>query len=185
MKELSLNILDIVKNSVKAKASLIEIVLTETNETLTIAIKDNGCGMKPEMLKNVTDPFCTTRTTRKVGMGLPLFRLEAEMTGGSLSVESYHKDEHPSDHGTVVTAVFFKNHIDFIPLGDIASTMATLVQGSPLIDFVFTHSMPNGNIEFDTRQVREVLGSDVPLDSLEVIIWITDSINNEYSQLKQ
>ena len=88
MKELSLNILDIAQNSIKANASLLEILLEETNETLRITITDNGCGMTPEILARVTDPFCTTRTTRKVGMGLPLFKMEAEQTGGNLEISS-------------------------------------------------------------------------------------------------
>ena len=185
MKELSLNILDIAKNSVKAGASLIEILLTESDEKLTICIKDNGCGMTAQTVKNVTNPFYTTRTTRKVGMGLPLFKLEAEMTGGNMTVESYHKDEYPDTHGTVVTADFYKNHIDFIPLGDVVASVATLIQGSPDIDFLYKHTMPNGEVLLDTRQIREVLGSDIPLNSIEIIQWITDSLNGEYGALNQ
>ena len=114
MKELSLNILDIAENSVKAGASLTEILVLESGETLTLTITDNGSGMTKEILNSVTDPFCTTRTTRKVGMGIPLLKLEAEMTGGSLAIESRHFEEYPENHGTKVTAVFYKNHIDLI-----------------------------------------------------------------------
>lgn len=185
MKELSLNILDIAKNSVKAGASLIEILLTETEEKLVICIKDNGCGMTQQTVENVTNPFYTTRTTRKVGMGLPLFKLEAEMTGGTMTVESYHKDEYPDKHGTVVTADFYKNHIDFIPLGDVVASVATLIQGSPDIDFLFRHTLPQGEVMLDTRQIREVLGNDIPLNSIEIIQWITDSLNDEYGTLNQ
>ena len=106
MKELSLNILDIAENSVKADASLTEISVLEDNDRLILKITDDGCGMTADTLKTVTDPFYTTRTTRKVGMGLPLLKLEAEMTGGSLKIESKHVSEHPSDHGTQVCAVF-------------------------------------------------------------------------------
>ena len=88
MKELSLNILDIVQNSVSAKATLIEILLAETDETLRITIKDNGKGMSPDFLSTVMDPFSTTRKTRKVGMGIPLFKLAAEQTGGELTIAS-------------------------------------------------------------------------------------------------
>ncbi len=185
MKELSLNILDIAKNSVKAGASIIEILLNETDEQLTICIKDNGCGMTAQTVENVTNPFYTTRTTRKVGMGLPLFKLEAEMTGGSLTVESYHKDEYPDTHGTVVTANFYKNHIDFIPLGDVVASVTTLIQGSPDIDFLYHHTLPKGEVALDTRQIREVLGGDIPLNSIEIIQWISDSLNSEYEALNQ
>lgn len=183
MKELSLNILDIAMNSVKAKASLIEILIDETADTLTLTIKDNGYGMKSDFLTNVTNPFSTTRTTRKVGLGLPFLRLEAEMTGGCMDISSKHIDDYPNSHGTVVTAKFFKNHIDYTPLGDVVSTVTTLVQGSPDIDFVFRHTTQNGSVELDTRDVRSVLGADIPINSIEVIRWIADSLNCDYSEL--
>ena len=109
MKELSLNILDISKNSVKAGATLTEIRLLETEDILTLKIIDDGCGMKKEMVETVTDPFTTTRTTRPVGMGIPLLKLAAEMTDGSFKIESRHIDEYPDNHGTEVEAVFNKN----------------------------------------------------------------------------
>ena len=142
MKELSLNILDIAKNSVKAGAKLCTVEITEDRETLDLKISDDGCGMKEEFVKNVTDPFCTTRTTRAVGLGIPLLKLEAEQTGGSFSITSRHESEYPDDHGTVTEAKFYKNHIDMTPLGDIISSVATLVQGSPEIDFLFIHRLP-------------------------------------------
>ncbi len=179
MKELSLNILDIVKNSVKARADLIEIGIAETDETLTLTIADNGCGMKPEILKSVIDPFCTTRTTRKVGLGIPLLKLAAEQTGGRVEIESYHEELHPDRHGTVVTAVFYKNHIDFTPLGDIASTMVTLIQGSPDIDFDFRHTSKALDVHLFTKEMREVLG-ELPLNTPEVLSWIDESIREQY-----
>ena len=131
MKELSLNILDIAKNSVKAKATDILIKLTETEETLTLVIEDNGCGMSEEMVQNVTDPFCTSRTTRKVGMGIPLLKLAAEQTEGSFEIRSVSETVDPVNHGTTVKAVFNKNHLDFTPLGDVVSSITVLIQGSP------------------------------------------------------
>lgn len=181
MKELSLNILDIAENSVKAGAALTEITVEETDDMLTVTISDNGCGMTEETLKTVTNPFYTTRTTRKVGMGLPLLKLEAEQTGGSVTVVSRHKDEYPDSHGTVVTAVFHKNHIDFTPLGDVKSSIVTLIQGHPDTDFLFVHNMPQGAARLDTRELREVLG-DVPLNTYEVIKWIEEFLNEQYSQ---
>ena len=125
MKELSLNVLDIAMNSVKAKATLIGIHITENDETLTMEIIDNGCGMTAEFLRGVIDPFCTTRTTRKVGLGVPLLKLAAEQTGGGVTITSRHESEYPNDHGTHVTATFYKQHIDFTPMGDIISTVTT------------------------------------------------------------
>ena len=179
MKELSLNILDIAENSVKANAALTEIEILENADILTLIIKDNGCGMSKETLLSVTDPFYTTRTTRKVGMGLPLLKLEAEMTGGNISVESKHFSEFPDSHGTVVTAVFYKNHIDFTPLGDVVATMITLIQGHPDSDFNFLHKTESFTVQLNTTEVREVLG-DVPLNSYEVIKWIEEYLKEQY-----
>ncbi len=180
MKELSLNVLDVAKNSVKAGAKNIRIEITETEDTLTLAISDDGCGMTPEFLQNVTDPFCTTRTTRAVGLGIPLLKLEAEQTGGSLSIESKHESTHPTDHGTTTAATFFKNHIDMTPLGDIKGTIITLIQGSPDIDFLFIHTSPDFDVRLDTKELREVLGDEVPLDNAEVLMWISENLSEQY-----
>ena len=182
MKELSLNILDIAQNSIKAGADTIKIELEESETKLSIRITDNGCGMKPDFVKSVTDPFTTTRTTRKVGLGIPLFQLAAEQTGGALHIESRHESEHPQDHGTVVTAVFDPSHLDFTPLGDITSTLTLLIQGSPNIHWVYTHTKNSGCVSLDTDELKEVLG-DVPLDTFEVIAWIGEYVNEQYSVL--
>lgn len=179
MKELSLNILDIVENATKAEAETVFIEITENDSSLTIKIIDNGVGMTKDALLSVTDPFYTTRTTRKVGMGIPLFRLSAEQTGGSLTVMSKHIDDSPEDHGTAVSASFDKTNIDFTPLGDIISTLTTLIQGHPHIDFVFTHTTPERVVSLDTREIRAVL-EDVPLDSFEILIWIKENLEEQY-----
>lgn len=183
MKELSLNILDVAKNSVTAGATLIEITITETDEKMQIVIKDNGCGMDEETVKSVTDPFYTTRTTRSVGLGIPLFMMEAEMTGGHLSIESFTKDRYPDAHGTKVTALFNKKHIDFIGLGDMVSTMTTLIGGSPDIDFVFIHEYGQNTVSLDTREIRAVIGKDISLNNIEILLWIEDSLKEEYGKL--
>lgn len=179
MKELSLNILDIAENSVKAGANLTEISIEETEETITLTITDDGSGMKREILETVTNPFYTTRTTRKVGMGLPLLKLEAEMTGGTMTVSSRHFSEFPDNHGTCVSATFYKNHIDYTPLGDVVSSMTTLIQGHPDTDFLFTHKGNGIDVLLDTRELREVLG-EVPLNTYEVIKWIENFLNEQY-----
>ena len=182
MKELSLNILDITENSVKAKATLVEILLTETNEMLTITIKDNGTGMTDDVLERVTNPFYTTRTTRKVGMGIPLFKFAAEQTGGRLEIESRHCERYPDNHGTTLKASFCKSHIDFTPLGDIVSTVATLIQGHPDIDFCFEHETDGKRVALDTRELRAVLDG-VPLDTFEVLIWIRENLEEQYNSI--
>lgn len=182
MKELSLNILDITENSVKAGATLTEIVIEETDTALKLVIKDDGCGMSAETVKSVIDPFYTTRTTRKVGLGIPLLKLAAEQTGGSLEIVSEARSE-DGCHGTVVTASFFKNSIDFTPLGDVVSTITTLIQGHPDTDFLFRHKAKGGEVSLDTRELRGVLG-EVPLNSYEIIKWIEEYLREQYADLK-
>ena len=133
MRELSLNVMDIAQNSLSAGASLTQIVVEESSaeDTLTLKIIDNGRGMTAEQAARVTDPFFTTRTTRKVGLGVPLFKMAAEQTGGSFSIES------EPGKGTTVTAVFKPSHIDMTPLGDINSTVGLLIYSNPDRDFIF------------------------------------------------
>ncbi len=180
MKELSLNILDIAQNSIHAEAAFVQILLTETEETLKLEIRDDGRGMSEEFLSRVTDPFSTTRTTRKVGLGLPLLKLAAEQTGGWMTITSRERALYPDTHGTEVTAFFYKNHLDFTPLGDVISTVVSLVQGSPDVDFLFVHELPDKTVELDTRMLREVLGGDVPLSDPEVLMWIRGSLIEQY-----
>ncbi len=171
MKELSLHILDIAKNSVKAGATLIEIVIEEDtkNNLLTIDIKDNGSGMSEEFLKTVKDPFSTTRTTRKVGMGISLFEAAAMQCGGGLDISS------KLGEGTTVHTRFERDSIDRAPVGDMAGTMQTLISGSPEIDFLYVHKKDSEIFTLDTRELREALGG-VPLDTPEVLMWIDDFI---------
>ncbi|MBE6753874.1 MAG: ATP-binding protein [Ruminococcaceae bacterium] len=184
MKELSLNILDIAENSVKARAKLIGITLEETESTLLLTITDNGCGMDRETLAKVTDPFFTTRTTRPVGMGLSLLGLAAEQTGGWLRVQSVSEKDDPHNHGTKVEAMFHTQHIDFAPVGDVVATLITLIQGSPDIDFSYRHSTPTGSAELETAQLREVLGSDISLAEFEVLQWIEGNLREQYAALR-
>lgn len=181
MKELSLNVLDITMNSVKAGATLIEICIEETDVQLRIVIRDNGCGMTDETVDRLKNPFYTTRTTRKVGMGVPLLTLAAEQTGGSVTIESDTEAENPTAHGTTVTAVFDKTHLDFTPLGDMIPTVTTLIQGSPDIDFVFRHERPQGTVELETAALREVLGAEVSLGAFEVLQWIEEYLQEQYA----
>lgn len=181
MKELSLNILDIAQNSITAGASLIYILIDETDEEMTITVKDNGCGMSKELLESVTNPFTTTRKTRKVGLGIPFFRLAAEQTGGSLKIDSVSQNDDSVNHGTTTTANFFKKHLDFTPLGDIISTLCTLFQSCKGFDIVFNHTLPQGKlVAADTRSFKEVLGEDVPLDNPDVLMWIKGYLEEQY-----
>ncbi len=178
MKELSLHILDIAKNSVKAEASLIEIIVEEDIEKnrLRISIKDNGKGMSEEFLKTVKDPFSTTRTTRKVGMGISLFEAAAEQCGGHLDISS------ELGVGTTLSVEFQLDHIDRAPLGDMAGTMLTLISGSPDIDFCYRQIKNEKEFLLDTRQMRSILG-EVPLNSPDVLSWITGFLEEGLGEL--
>ena len=182
MKELSLNILDITENSVKAKATLTEIRITERDDVLTLQIKDDGVGMSEETRLAVTDPFYTTRNTRSVGLGIPLLKLAAEQTGGTISIISKQADDVDPTHGTTVTATFYKNHLDFTPLGDVISSIVTLIMGHPDTDFLFLHNTEGGVVSLDTRELREVL-EGVPLDNFEVISWIKENLAEQYASI--
>ena len=171
MRELSLNILDIAQNSITADASLITIeVLENTVEhTLLIGIYDNGKGMSENQVKSVIDPFFTTRTTRKVGMGIPLFKMAAEQTGGSLEIKS------ELGVGTQIRATFKTDSVDFTPLGDVASTIQMLITMNTDRDFVYKHKVDEKEFVCDTRELKAILG-DVPLDTYEVSQWILEFI---------
>lgn len=179
MKELSLNVLDIAKNSTAANATEVNISLvTDTQGILTLTILDNGCGMDSETLKRVSDPFYTTRKTRKVGMGLPLLRLAAEQTGGSLAIKSTTNE---IEHGTKVSATFDSRHIDFPPVGDIISSICVLISGNPDVDFTFLDETPKRRVTLNTKELRAVLG-DVSLAEYEVIEWIRKYLSSQYEK---
>ncbi len=179
MKELSLHILDIAKNSVKAKASLITININENEENnlLTIEILDNGCGMSEEFLKTVKDPFSTTRTTRKVGMGISLFEAAAMQCGGGLDISS------ELGKGTSVFVRFELDSIDRAPIGDMAGTMTTLISGSPEVDFVYSHKKNGKEFVLKTEEIKAVLG-DVPLDLPEVVMWIDGYVRDGLGEIQ-
>ena len=181
MKELSLNILDIAQNSVTARSTLIRIDLVETADTLRITISDNGCGMSKEMVETVKSPFTTSRTTRKVGLGIPLFKMASEQTGGNLTISSKSEKDFPDDHGTVTSALFYKNHLDYTPLGDIINTIVTLIQGMGEIDLVFTHKSDSLDVLLDTREIRETLGGEIPLSTPDVLVWINEFLKENYN----
>lgn len=177
MKELSLHLLDVAKNSTAAGAGRVSISLEEDADGwLTLAIADDGRGMAPEFLAQVTDPFTTTRTTRKVGLGLPLLRLTAEQTGGSLSIDS------AVGVGTTVTARFQRRHLDCPPLGDLAGAVALLIQGSPEVEFTYRHTTPRGEAALSTAELRDILGGDISLAEPEVFAWILDYLTEQENE---
>ena len=181
MDELSLYVLDITMNSVRAGATEISVTLREEGEWLDFTVTDNGCGMTEEQVQKLTDPFFTTRKTRKVGLGIPFLTMLAELTGGGVTVTSKHESEH-SDHGTTTSARFGRGHIDMVPLGDMVETVKTLIQGSPDINFVYRHVIDGREVKLSCAELREVLGDDVPLSEPEVLMWIDGYLTEQYAE---
>ena len=175
-----MHVLDVAENSVAAGAKLVHITLEAdaARDLLALTIEDDGKGMVPQVAAQVTDPFYTTRTTRRVGLGLPLLKMAAELTGGEMHLQSQ------PGKGTKVCARFGLSHIDRAPLGDMASTVGGLIQCSPQIDFVYTVRTPDGEFVADTRQLREILG-DVPLSEPAVAQWVREYIDENTRPILQ
>lgn len=178
MKELSLHILDIVQNSIKAGASLIELSIVENSaeNIFSINIKDNGCGMDEETVKNVVNPFFTTRTTRKVGLGLPLLQEAALRCNGTFDIQS------EKGVGTSVFCTFERNNIDRAPLGDISSTIMTIVNSLENCEFIFIHVLDDMDYEFSTMKVKEIL-EESSLKSYDILLWIKEYIEDSTKKL--
>ena len=185
MEEFSLYVLDITMNSVRAGADKIDVTLDDRDGILTFTVADNGCGMTKEQLRRLTDPFFTTRKTRGVGLGVPFLKMLAEQTGGDVRVTSATAEESPENHGTTLTATFGSDHIDFIPMGDLADTFVTLIQGNPDVDFTFTHRKGNGEVRLSCRELRQILGEEVPLSNFEVLEWIREYLAEGYAELEK
>ena len=180
MKELSLHILDIAQNSVSAKASLIKLEIEENlkDDKLIIKIIDNGKGMDEETVEKVVDPFYTSRTTRKVGLGIPMFKSNAEMCDGKFSLTS------ELGKGTEVIAEFKHSHIDRVPLGDMPETIMALVMSDLDTDVYYKHTLNNREFVFSTIEIKKVLGHDVPLNDVEVLMWVKEYVEQGLNELK-
>ena len=164
MTELALHILDIVQNSIRANATKIEVIIEENKATdlYSIEIKDDGDGVDAMQLKQISDPFFTTRTTRKVGLGISLLKQVAEQTGGHLNVES------EKGKGTRLKVQFSYKHVDRPILGDIAGTLTLIIGANPQIHFLYVHKTPLSDFEFDTDEIKEEL-EDVPISDHDIL----------------
>ncbi|MEW6096403.1 MAG: ATP-binding protein [bacterium] len=173
MEDLSLHILDIVENSIRAKAKKVEIKISEElkKDLLTISIKDDGKGMNEEIVKKALDPFFTTKNTKKVGLGLSLLHQATKEAKGKFTIDS------KPNKGTKITATFKYTHIDRKPLGNITQTMITLIAGNPQIDFLYEHRKGSLCYLLDTAKVKVELG-DVPINTPNVINFIQKDIRD-------
>lgn len=172
MKDLSMHIMDIVQNSIAAKATAIKIEIIENmdEDTYTIIIEDNGIGMSREFVSTVTDPYVTTRTTRKIGLGIPLLKQNAERTGGTFSIDS------EKGKGTTVKAEFIFMHPDRLPIGDIAGTIVLLCAANPKIAIQYHHVTNSGDYNYDTTEITETLDG-ISISEPSVIKFLKEMIN--------
>ena len=179
MQDISLHILDLTQNSISADATEITILIDErpSKDWLTVSIRDNGKGMPPEMVERVTDPFVTTRTTRKVGLGLPLFKQNAIQSGGDMTITS------EQGVGTYLEATFGYSNIDRLPLGDIANTVMMLVSSNPLIRFIFEYKYESEQYTFDTIEINEALDG-MPINTPPIIKYLMEMIRENMESAK-
>lgn len=167
MRELALNILDVAENSLRAKATKIQIDVDVADDTIRITVADNGHGMSEEFLSRVADPFTTTRTTRKVGLGLPLIKMEAEMSGGSFGITS------EVGVGTTVKTTFGRNHIDRPPMGNLAETLVALLPDLGETRLIFSYRAFGKCFTLDTDEVKQQLDG-VPIDAPDILVFLRD-----------
>ena len=179
MKDLASHIMDIVQNSIRAEAGRIDIHVHESREQdrFTIEIIDNGKGMDAETLQRVRDPFFTSRTVRKVGLGIPLLQQNAERTGGKVLISS------TPGKGTTVCALFSHSHLDRPPLGDVAGTLSLLIASNPEIHFIYHHLTDQGEYSLDTEEVKQILDG-VPLNNPEIVRAIRDMVQENLKEIK-
>ena len=172
MEDLSLHILDVAENSIEAGATTVEITVEEDteNDLLNMEIKDNGRGMDAGVMKTATDPFFTTKTVRKVGLGLPFLKQAAKECEGRFSLAS------EKGKGTKISVSFKRSHIDRKPMGDVAATIMVLIAGNPGIDFLFTYKKDSYTYRLDTREIRKEL-AEIPINSPRVLKLLRDDID--------
>jgi len=180
LRELALHLLDIAENSVSALASIIQISIEENRaaDRLRIVIEDNGKGMDAQTVARITDPFVTSRTTRKVGLGIPLLKAAAEACNGGLEIWS------EVGKGTTVTVEFQLSHIDRMPLGDLSSTLMTLVIGSPEVRWILQYTVDGQTFEFDTQPILETLDG-VPLTDPAILAYLRDMLEEGVAGVRQ
>lgn len=177
MKNMALHILDIFQNSLAAKATVIELRIEEgTDHTALVTIRDNGIGMTKELADSITDPFVTTRTTRRVGLGIPLWKQSAEQTGGNLTICSQ------PGAGTLVTATFDTRHFDMIPWGDIASVIILTMASNPETEFHYLHRTEKGDFYFNSKEIKEML-EGIPVTNSEVRSFLAEMIQGNLQEI--
>lgn len=179
MRELSLHILDLAQNSIEAGAKNLIIAIDEDEDGFFVfRIEDDGRGMSPELLRQVRDPFTTTRLSRKVGMGIPFIDMVTQQCGGHLELTSV------KGSGTKLAAYFAAGNIDMPPLGDIAASIRVLLAGAPWLEIDFSYACGGRRLDFSTRQVREILGDAADFANPEISLWLEEYLKQEIAKVK-
>lgn len=180
MKELSLHLLDIVRNSIRANASNIDVLIEENikDNLLKLSINDNGNGMDKKTLEQVTNPFFTTRKVRSVGLGIPLLKAAAERCNGYFNINS------TINKGTRIECTFELNHIDRAPLGNIEETIMAIISSLGNSELNYTHKYNDKEFIFDTIKVKEIL-EGVSLLNADVLIWIKEYIRENLYNIRK
>lgn len=179
MKEISLHILDIAENSIAAGAKNVTITIevNHARDIMRATVEDDGCGMDEEQARRVLSPFATSRTTRKVGLGIPFFKEGAEGCGGDFALTS------EKGVGTKISASYRISHIDRPPLGDMAETMLSVACCNPDVDFIYQYRVDGREFLFNTKEIRATLGPDIPLNLPQVAAWMKDYLNEGIREL--
>jgi hypothetical protein len=179
VRELALHLLDIAENSVAAQASQIEITIDENTQTdrLVLSVTDNGCGMDAETVARVVDPFYTSRTTRKVGLGIPLLKEAAEACNGSLQIWS------APGKGTRLQVDFQRSHIDRMPLGDVAATLLTLLVGAPQVHWILKYTADAQVFSFDDTEMKQTLDG-LPITEPDILAWLRETLQTGIAEIQ-
>lgn len=178
MRDLSLHILDIAQNSIRAEATCIRCVIKEDidKNIFEITIEDNGKGMENQVKEHVTNPFMTTRTLRRVGLGIPFLKQICEECEGELHIESERTK------GTIIKVLMKHNHINRLPLGDIDKTLTTLIMAKPNIHYIYEHSYNDRIFSFDTEEIKGIL-EEVAIEDIEILRWIEKYVREQIKEL--
>lgn len=173
MQNLSMHVLDIAANSVRAKASRVMITIEDSvlHNEIKITVSDNGCGMNEAMCQQVQDPFFTSRTTRKIGLGVPFFKELSEQCGGEFCLVS------KEGAGTTISASMQRDHWDTPPMGDMGDAVMIAAVADCSVHFIFTYQNDTGCFVFDTQEIKAILGDEVSIADAEIMLWCKEYIN--------
>ena len=180
MEDLAMQILELLMNSIQAGASriVLKILDSAAKDLISIELEDNGCGMSEEMVARVTDPFTTSRKTRKVGLGVAFFKGMTELCNGDFEIKSRLGE------GTVINAGLQRSHMDTPPMGDLGQMIMYCIQANEACDYSLSYATDEGEFIFESREIREIM-EGVSLNEPEVLIWIREYVDENISNLKE